>query len=256
MARERIVKKGPQSEQLTPQELERLERMLGDPVNLPATFKSWVRNWVEEQGIDVNWGNLSGIPEGVVGGAPIGSIYMWPSVTVPRNHLGLDGANVERVKYKPIYDIFGTQFGAGDGSTTFGLPDTRGRMAVGLGTHTDVNAIGDNEAAALGSRRPAHGHQTNTQGSHTHDGETSPVGDHSHPLGGNVGQGFNLTTGTAGETRSYLEPRGNATEGAGAHAHGITAYANGAHNHTAGPTSSAPVDSPAFITFLYIIRFA
>jgi len=49
--------------------------------------------------------------------------------------------------------------GTGDGSTTFNLPDLRGRVPVGLGTHADVNAVAKSDGiATVSNRRPAHKH--------------------------------------------------------------------------------------------------
>ena len=44
-----------------------------------------------------------------------------------------DGRSVSRVTYKPLFDRIGTHFGAGDGETTFGLPNLGGRAIFGYG---------------------------------------------------------------------------------------------------------------------------
>lgn len=44
-----------------------------------------------------------------------------------------DGRAVSRVTYKPLFDRIGTQFNAGDGETTFGLPNMGGRWVIGYG---------------------------------------------------------------------------------------------------------------------------
>ena len=51
-----------------------------------------------------------------------------------------------------LFEVLGTRYGAGDGSTTFNIPDLRGRIAVGPCTHTDVNALGD--ATSTATQRP------------------------------------------------------------------------------------------------------
>lgn len=42
-----------------------------------------------------------------------------------------DGTDISRTTYATLFDVIGTTYGVGDGSTTFGLPDTRGRFIIG-----------------------------------------------------------------------------------------------------------------------------
>jgi len=50
--------------------------------------------------------------------------------TAPSGYLLEDGTAVSRVTYSSLYTVIGTTYGVGDGSTTFNLPDSRGRTAV------------------------------------------------------------------------------------------------------------------------------
>lgn len=259
MAERSAFRKGQSSEELTERERTLVDRLLGDPSNFPATFKTWLRAWIGEDPPPADWSTIIGAPDrSTLGGGPVGSIYLWPTSTPPRQHLALDGAVVSRVTYKSIWDIFGATFGAGDGTTTFGLPDTRGRMPVGLGTHADNNAIGDNDGAAVGSRRSRHQHSgsgnTDNQGSHSHGGSTSVVGDHQH--GGGAYSWGVFQGGTAG-TFVDIASASN-TGGGGQHQHGLNIDPNGGHFHglsvNVGP--SGMTDTPAYLTLLYIIRYA
>ena len=74
---------------------------------------------------------------------PIGAIIEWDSDLIPENWLLLNGQAVSRTVYSELFAIYGTTYGAGDGSTTFNLPDRRTRVAVGR----DAN---DEDFAALG----------------------------------------------------------------------------------------------------------
>lgn len=65
---------------------------------------------------------LSAIPLLTV---PPGSIMMWPLGTAPAGWLKGNGANVSRTTYADLFAKIGTNFGSGDGSTTFGLPELR-----------------------------------------------------------------------------------------------------------------------------------
>ena len=74
---------------------------------------------------------------------PIGSVVQWTSDNFPENWLRCDGREVSRSEYPELFSILGTTYGAGDGSTTFNLPDLRARVPVGKTTgDTDFNALG------------------------------------------------------------------------------------------------------------------
>jgi len=59
---------------------------------------------------------------------PIGTIALWLTGSPSANWLKLNGNNVSRTTYATLFALWGTAFGVGDGSTTFGLPDTRGEF--------------------------------------------------------------------------------------------------------------------------------
>jgi len=62
---------------------------------------------------------------------PVGAMVCWPGAVIPSNYLVCDGAAVSRTTYASLFSVVGTTFGAGDGSTTFNLPDARGRALFG-----------------------------------------------------------------------------------------------------------------------------
>ena len=62
-------------------------------------------------------------------GAPIFTLNF--SATLPAGHIELNGATVSRSTYNNLFAIYGTTYGAGDGSTTFTLPDFRNRVIWG-----------------------------------------------------------------------------------------------------------------------------
>jgi len=66
----------------------------------------------------------------------VGSIIIWPAAVLPSCYLECDGHAVSRTDFAGLYAVIGTTFGVGDGSTTFNLPDMRGRVAVGVGQQT------------------------------------------------------------------------------------------------------------------------
>ncbi|MBL4839405.1 MAG: tail fiber protein [Thalassospira sp.] len=62
---------------------------------------------------------------------PVGFPFYWPASSPPAWALELDGSAVSRASYSALFAIVGTVFGAGDGSTTFNLPDIRGEFIRG-----------------------------------------------------------------------------------------------------------------------------
>src|SRR5262249_52748448 len=91
-----------------------------------------------------------------------GVIQMWSGASAPNSDwLVCDGAAYSRSVYSALFAVVGTTYGAGDGSTTFNVPDVRGRVAAGYaasGGHSDVATLGLNDGSALANRRPKHNH--------------------------------------------------------------------------------------------------
>lgn len=64
---------------------------------------------------------------------PIGTIKLWASETMPSNGtwITLHGQAISRVTYAALFALWGITYGDGDGSTTFNVPDLRGRIPAG-----------------------------------------------------------------------------------------------------------------------------
>lgn len=65
-------------------------------------------------------------------GAPAGFYGDFGASTAPSGWLLCDGSAVSRTTYAALFAAIGTSYGVGDGSTTFNVPDARGRMRIGL----------------------------------------------------------------------------------------------------------------------------
>jgi microcystin-dependent protein len=76
-------------------------------------------------GTDYDWAEATG------DGTPAGTIIYFAGSTPPPRHLKANGAAVSRTSYADLFAAIGTTWGAGDGSTTFGLPDGRGEFPRG-----------------------------------------------------------------------------------------------------------------------------
>lgn len=66
---------------------------------------------------------------------PVGTVIHTACTTAPNGFLACDGAAVSRTTYADLFSAIGTTYGAGDGSTTFTLPDLRGLFVRGAGAH-------------------------------------------------------------------------------------------------------------------------
>lgn len=77
-------------------------------------------------------------------GLPAGTIVQWPTDVAPANWLLCDGSAVSRSQYQSLFAVIGTQYGNGDGSTTFNLPNFKGRVAVGKDSaQAEFNVLGE-----------------------------------------------------------------------------------------------------------------
>ena len=97
----------------------------------------------------------------------IGSIYMFAGSTAPAKFLVCDGSAVSRSTYSDLFDVVGTVYGDGDGSTTFNLPNLSGRVAIGSSATYSLGSTGGSETVSLDSSSlPSHSH---TVAGHTHE---------------------------------------------------------------------------------------
>ena len=70
--------------------------------------------------------------------SPTGAIIMFSGSSAPIGWLLCDGSAVSRTTYANLFVVVSTTYGAGNGSTTFNVPDLRSRMPIGVGTGTKV----------------------------------------------------------------------------------------------------------------------
>ena len=82
----------------------------------------------------------AGLASSAAAGSPTGSVAMNAASAAPAGWLTCDGAAVSRTTYAALFAVLGTIWGAGNGSTTFNLPDMRGRVPVGVGTGAGLTA--------------------------------------------------------------------------------------------------------------------
>ena len=78
--------------------------------------------------------------------SPVGAVFFFAKSTPPEHALACDGAAVSRAAYPELFGAIGTTFGAGDGSTTFNLPDLRGRFVRGTGGNAAALGVAQGDA--------------------------------------------------------------------------------------------------------------
>ena len=71
---------------------------------------------------------------------PTGTVLAFAGSSAPSGFLLCDGRAVSRTTYTSLFSVIGTTYGSGDGSTTFNLPDMRGRVAVGSDANLGAKA--------------------------------------------------------------------------------------------------------------------
>lgn len=178
--------------------------------------------------------------------APAGLIAHFARSTAPAGWLKANGAAVSRSAYADLFAALGTTYGAGDGFTTFNLPDLRGEFVRGWDDGRGVDGgrtLGSGQSGALQSH--SHTGSSADAGSHSHSGSAQSGGSHSHAAssgsaGSHVHSAWTDTQGAhthSGIVANYLGPadRNGFEEGRGYPDWNVSGMSTaGAHNHNVG----------------------
>ena len=90
---------------------------------------------------------------------PAGIVMPFAGSVAPQGYLLCDGSAVSRTDYADLFTAIGTTYGAGDGSTTFNVPDLSGRVVLGVSQSHALGTTGGEAAHTLTeSELPAHSH--------------------------------------------------------------------------------------------------
>ena len=115
---------------------------------------------------------------GTVTAVPTGALFQWTTDTAPSGWALCDGQAVSRTGFSGLFAVIGETYGVGDGSTTFNLPDLRGRVPLGKDNMggTSADRVTAAAADALGGAAGAEDHTLTIaeMPAHTH---TESVGD-------------------------------------------------------------------------------
>ncbi|MDB5179401.1 MAG: hypothetical protein JWN12_33 [Candidatus Saccharibacteria bacterium] len=140
---------------------------------------------------------------------PVGTSIAGYWTTPPDQYLLEDGSAVSRTTYADLFALIGTTYGTGDGSTTFNVPDSRGRATVGLSAaDAEFNTIGEkygekSHTVTL-NEIPSHSHAQNVS---ANTGGSAVRNDYSSDgAGGSYPQGVNTNTAGGGAASNVIQP--------------------------------------------------
>ena len=203
----------------------------GQGTSFPSTYNVTRLFWRSDFGrMYYNAGTL-GSPVWEGADVPVGTINMYAGGVgdVPNGWLLCNGAAVSRTTYAQLFAVLDTEYGVGDGSTTFNVPDfvTTNKFPRAATNDAGRGTTGGESTHTLT------GAESGTS-VHTH-GVTDPGHNHSYP-GGN-----GPTTGGAGDTPSGSYNTGSATTGVGV------------VNSSEADASSAHENKPPYLDVHFII---
>jgi len=156
-------------------------------------------------------------------GIPTATIIPWSTGSVPTGFLECAGAAVSRSTYSALFAIISTTYGAGDGASTFNLPDLQNNVAVGkspgkalastggANTVTSTGNVGGSTANATltTAQLASHGHPSAIW-SGTIPAQGNPLSmaapGNSGTAGSGQGHSHNMSATFAGDATSVLQP--------------------------------------------------
>lgn len=189
-------------------------------------------------------------PPPVVQFVPSGAIMQFAGASVPAGWLLCNGEPVSRTTYANLFAAIGTAYGVGNNTTTFNLPNLKGKIPVGMDVAVPIfnalNNTGGTTGVTLGvanlpqhnhglnnhAHTLSHGHPLTGTGTHTHTGTTYNDGNHQHTF-----RDFPIDTQIlqAGSTAYYRTGVNASTTGNASHTHTLDITStNSGHSHTVG----------------------
>jgi len=179
-------------------------------------------------------------------GTATGTIVPWSTSTAPTGFLKCDGTAVSRTTYAALFAVISTTYGAGDGSTTFNLPNLEDRTAIGASVANSKSVAqtgGANTVTPTGNISGSTGSTTLTTqqiASHCHSALVYNPGGAANYVGLVVSMNLNCTVRS---NTSYNSPV-NSTGGGQSHSHTLSANFVGSANSVLQP----------YLVLIYIIK--
>jgi len=167
-----------------------------------------------------------------------GLISLFTTGVIPTGWILCDGSAIDRTTYADLFDIIGTTFGVGDGSTTFNVPNLADSFIRGAIDNTEVGDTGSGSKTLVSANIPEHNHTIATQSNHTHYTGTTD----------------SASGRTLGTVRAIFVTSSAST---------WSAYQNtssdGAHDHTGNTNNEGSTTAftvlPKYLALAYMIRY-
>jgi len=141
--------------------------------------------------------------------SPVGTIFLWGGTKAALTDWALlcDGAAISRTDFSDLFDVIGTQFGIGDGSTTFNLPDLEDKFGRGAPSGSDSGATGGADTVTLtGPQSGIAAHTHTLAGNFAAVGTSSPdIGDIVSAAASNTGSTGPTTAASSHENRPQFQ---------------------------------------------------
>jgi len=173
----------------------------------------------------------------------VGTIMPWSDSSLPTGYLECDGSEVSRSTYSALFAVIGTTYGAGNGSTTFTLPDLQDNVPVGKsGTKALATTGGANTVESTGNVGGSTANATLS---------TSQLASHSHNL-------TRSNPSSPQESNPFFGqiPRNNGGQNPFSTISSTDTGSGGGHQHNMSATftgDSTSVIQP-YLTLIYIIK--
>lgn len=202
---------------------------------------------------------------------PAGVIMQYVASTAPSGYLLCDGSAIARATYSVLFSVISTTFGSGNGSTTFNVPDLRGKVPTGVNGNeesafTNLGNSGGSEEHTLSiDELPSHNHggATGSDGDHDHDRELTTTSNGSHNHGGTTGDGGNasgsenVSSSDEGALVSGEGIHNHTIDDDGEHEHKVIIPSSGTHTHTISSQGGGNAHSilQPYLVVNYIIKY-
>ena len=183
---------------------------------------------------DFDGANLTGIE-----GIPTATILPWSSASVPSGFLECNGQTVSRSTYAALFAIVGTTYGAGDGSSTFGLPDLQDNVPVGKSNNKALASTGGaNTVTSTGNVAGSTANATLSE---------SQLASHAHPINQN-------NSGPGSDTLFSMSQAGQVSPGNSRSTRNTGSGSGHSHNMSANFAGDATSVLQPYLTVIYIIK--
>ena len=183
---------------------------------------------------------------------PTGAVIMFGATTAPAGYLLCDGSAVSRVTYGNLFAVIGSNFGNGDGSSTFNLPDYTNAFALGAGVFglgatggtADAVVVAHTHTASTGISDPGHSHGITDPG-HAHE---------TFAYVGSTGVGSGLGVSTPSALENPTTRLGTNGAGTGITVNSASTGVTASTTITSAGVSGANANLPPFVGINFIIK--